>query len=86
MTAAASTEESLVLSRLARINSDQHLLETLVTLAERTRRRWTEAESLAGTGSVDFKHGLATGYVQAIGLLLDVPYTTARTLVLDGHL
>lgn len=71
----ASVDEELLQRRLAQVTSEQHTLEVICELARRARNRFAE-DSTA-------KRLIGVGHVQAIGLLLDIPYTTALKLVRD---
>lgn len=66
--------DELVQRRLERITTAEHVLEVLGELAARARRR--EASS-----SDPFQSGMKAGYIQAVQLLLGVPYDQAKQLV-----
>lgn len=71
------TREELLKRHVDRITTDEHLVLTLIRLAQRARTGLTEPKSAT------FKRGMATGYISSIAILLDVDYSQARQLVVD---
>ena len=80
--------EELFRRRLNRITSEEHVLQVMMELAARARRRWEEVEKSRramgwdeSTTGPAFKSGLAAGYVQAVQLLLDCSHEQTLELV-----